>query len=336
MREEFMSFEGNTALFSLDFSSTEPDIDFVRLKLNDLPRARWHGLGPRISHAVHGRIDLDHHEETSAFSLDGRFLSCSSSGARRIGFAEHKIILDLELPARVHLGYAHDLQEAFALWHRWNGSKLDITPISNEFEWHYAHTNAAGLLGSLSFSGASPNAFHRLNRAIARNITQSNGWKVADLFLCQPDITLPVEFRRNLPPGLIPANNAVREQNRYSKIRAGLSQYWKFCEQRWIERGIPALAHPSILYPDECVFIDREDILCSGPDLLCSPNLRTTGKVAELVLPHGQWVHLWTSRIYHEGRVSIFAPHGNPALFYRAESDYAWLFDSIRQIASRL
>ncbi|MCX8014198.1 MAG: hypothetical protein N3A02_07910, partial [Rectinema sp.] len=53
-------------------------------------------------------------------------------------------------------------------------------------------------------------------------------------------------------------------------------------------------------------------------------------------LPQGQWIHLWTSRCYPSGRWTVYAPPGTPALFYRAESDFSWLFDSVRQMAGRL
>ena len=83
-------------------------------------------------------------------------------------------------------------------------------------------------------------------------------------------------------------------------------------------------------------FDTRDDLLFSGPDLIFAPNLIRKGELCELALPSGEWVHLWTSRRYYGGKTTVHAPKGNPALFYRAESEYAWLFDSIRQMASRL
>jgi len=343
MREEFRGLGTFAAIFSLYFSSPDPEIDSLRLRFHDVPRAQWNGLGPRASHVVHGRIELPSQVQTAAFALDGRFLQCQSTGARSLYFGDGSFVLTLDLPAEVHVGYAHNPAEACSLWHGWDqrvqsqrGGTGPLTHGASQEAVRIMSKDAAGLLGSLSFSGAEPEAFQHLNLSIAKSACGQEDWKIADLMLCQPDLTLPPIFRREIPQGLNMSGNRMRAQNRYARIRSGFAQYWEFCVRRWEEKGMPALQHPSILLPHEKTFAKRDDLLFSGPDLIFSPNLSGRGDVCSLILPEGAWIHLWTSRVYSSGKVMVHAPFGAPALFYRAESEYAWLFDSIRQIASRL
>lgn len=359
MREEFSAFSPEpspasgrasgayAAIFSLYFSALDPAIDFVKLRFHDIPCAQWNGLGPRKSHAVKGRIALLQPEQTAAFALDGRFLLCLSAGPRFLSFDDGSFVLRMELPAEVHIGYARSPEEACSLWHGWRRktqvqrvqapSSSPALPLKAPLNVpHLDARDGAGLLGSLSFSGAGPEAFQRLNLSIVRSARGQEDWKIVDLMLCQSDVTLPPLFRREIPPELHIPGDRRRMVTRYAKIRAGLVQYWEFCQRRWEETGLPALQHPSISMPRDTLFAARDDILFSGPDLLFAPNLGRTGEVCPCLLPAGQWIHLWTSRVYSSGRVTVHAPFGMPAVFYRVESEYAWLFDSIRQIASRL
>ncbi len=335
MREELKARGAYAAIFSLYFSSPNPTIDSLRLRFHDIPQAQWNGLGPRSSHAVSGRVALLQSEQTAAFALDGRFLQCRSAGARSLYFGNGSFVLTLDLPAEVHIGYAQSPVEACSLWHGWDqGAQVRHAVAQSSSLVNFR--DGAGLLGSLSFSGVEPEAFQRLNLSIARSARGQEDWKIADLMLCQPDVTLPPVFRREIPQELNIPDNRTRARNRYAKIRAGLAQYWEFCQRCWEDKGLPALRHPSMLMPRDPTFAERDDLLFSGPDLIFSPNLSGRGDVCSFVLPEGEWIHFWTSRVYSSGKVTVHAPFGMPALFYRAESEYAWLFDSIRQIASRL
>ncbi len=351
MREEFEGLDHAAyrpsaawdAIFSLYFSSLDPAIDFLKLRFHDIPGARWNGLGPRSSHVVRGRIVLTQMQQTAAFALDGRFLQCISQGLRSLSFEDGSLVLTLELPAEVHMGYAQSPEDACSLWYDWNrraqvkgAPALSSSSMLSLYPPHLDARDSAGLLGSLSFSGAVPEAFQQLNLAIVQSACGQEDWKIADLMLCQPDITLPTVFRRGIPQELTIPVNRTRAHSRYAKIRAGLTQYWEFCQRRWEETGLPALQHPSISMPRDSTFAERDDLLFSGPDLIFSPNLSGKGDVCSFILPEGEWIHFWTSRVYSSGRVTVHAPFGMPALFYRAESEYAWLFDSIRQMASRL
>lgn len=369
MREEFRAMQSgasladrsrdvHTAIFSLYFSSLDKNIDSVRLHFHDMPNARWNGLGPREQHLVRGMVALPPGSRSAGFAMDGRFVFCSSEGERKIRFGRAEMFFDLNLPAEVHFGYARTPAEACRLWRHSFGS-VDASFDNPDELRRGAHNEnsqtlatasgaraysvlipqeAAGLLGSLSFSGAGPEDYQKLNMAVAQAVHQGSIWKYASLMLCQPDIVLPVQFRREISNVFTSLGDILpgRMKNRYAKIRAGLEKYWEFCRMQWTEDGIPALLHPSLLYPQDVALESRDDLLMAGPDMVFAPNLKEKGELASLVLPEGEWIHFWTSRIYPSGRVTVHAPAGVPALFYRAGSEYSWLFDSVRQVASRL
>jgi hypothetical protein len=347
----------NTAIFSLYFSSLNREIDSVRLSFHDMPNARWNGLGPREQHLARGTIVLPLRTRSAGFSMDGRFVFCSSEGERKLRFGDAEMRFDLDLPCEVHFGYARAPAEACGLWWHSFGS-LDFS-LGNSDESHgivqreasqtqstraaraYAGINpqeAAGLLGSLSFSGAGPEDYQQINIAVAQAVHEGTIWKYVNLMLCQPDIVLPAQFRREIGNAFLSLGDILpaRLKNRYAKIRAGLETYWEFCGRQWREEGIPALLHPSLLYPQDAALESRNDLLMAGTDMIFAPNLKEKGELVSLMLPEGEWVHFWTSRIYPSGRVTVHAPSGAPALFYRAGSEYSWLFDSVRQVASRL
>jgi alpha-glucosidase len=56
----------------------------------------------------------------------------------------------------------------------------------------------------------------------------------------------------------------------------------------------------------------------------------------DLDLPDDDWVHLWSSRRFGGGPVCVEAPPGCPAVFFRASSGFAGLFDTIRRSARRI
>ena len=73
-----------------------------------------------------------------------------------------------------------------------------------------------------------------------------------------------------------------------------------------------------------------------GRDLLVAPVSRPERELWEAWLPDDQWVHLWTSREFRGGAVTIDAPLGYPPVFYRAASPWAGLFDTLRKSLTKM
>jgi alpha-glucosidase len=73
-----------------------------------------------------------------------------------------------------------------------------------------------------------------------------------------------------------------------------------------------------------------------GRDLMIAPVLSPRAALTELYLPEDEWVHLWSSRGFRGGYVAVESPQGYPAVFYRAASPFAPLFDALRRTAKRI
>lgn len=127
-----------------------------------------------------------------------------------------------------------------------------------------------------------------------------------------------------------------RLSRRAATIFAGLRPYHEFCRQRWQVLGLPETVQPAVYYPGDRRLWERDDEFLYGPDLLVAPQEDGRGGPRELVLPDDTWVHFWTSRVFPGGAVVVDAHPDRPAVFYRRDSDFARLFDTLRQLATRL
>jgi len=131
-----------------------------------------------------------------------------------------------------------------------------------------------------------------------------------------------------------------RQVRRAATIFARLQPYHLFCRNRWQEAHVPEIVHPGVYYPGEQGLWERSDEFLYGPDILVVPFKEDKGKALygprELILPSDGWVHLWTSRVYPGGQTFVDTQAGRPAVFYRQNSEFARLFDTIRQMSTRL
>lgn len=118
-----------------------------------------------------------------------------------------------------------------------------------------------------------------------------------------------------------------------------LHPYRRQCAELWRRTGIPFWHHPAMRYPAENGLWELDDQFMSGPDLLIAPRTEASkGKEStsrRLCLPDDGWIHLWTSRRFGKGWTVVADPPGKPAVFYRARSSFAGLFDELRKKATR-
>ncbi|MDP2790436.1 MAG: glycoside hydrolase family 31 protein [Rectinemataceae bacterium] len=119
-------------------------------------------------------------------------------------------------------------------------------------------------------------------------------------------------------------------------IYSMLKSYRDHCSDEWVKKGIPALAHPALMYPAEPGLLKLNDQYMFGPDLIVAPSQEGIRQPRRLFLPDDEWIHLWTSRHYHGGTTVVHAPEGRPAIFYRSRSSFAALFNALRIMATRL
>lgn len=123
---------------------------------------------------------------------------------------------------------------------------------------------------------------------------------------------------------------------RMSDIHAALKPYHEAVAGEGQDLGLPDIRHPYLHYEDEEELHHRDWQYLYGRDLLVAPSLAAGAELTEVFLPADDWVHLWSSRNFHGGLVTVDSPLGFPAVFYRSSSPYAALFDSIRRTARRL
>lgn len=122
---------------------------------------------------------------------------------------------------------------------------------------------------------------------------------------------------------------------RMTEIYAALKPYHLAVANEYRNEGLPAVRHPSVQYGSESELHHRDYQYLYGRDLLVAPALEAGQGLTELYLPQDGWIHLWSSRGFKGGLVTVESPLGCPAVFYRAASPFASLFDSIRRTSRK-
>jgi alpha-glucosidase len=121
---------------------------------------------------------------------------------------------------------------------------------------------------------------------------------------------------------------------RFTRIWVALVPYLRRLGEEAAHDGLP-LQRPLFLHhADDPATYAIQDQYLYGRDLLVAP-VHAAGAVEwTAYLPAGaEWVHLWTGgRHDGGGRVRVAAPIGAPPVFYRAGSDFADLFESLRAV----
>lgn len=113
-----------------------------------------------------------------------------------------------------------------------------------------------------------------------------------------------------------------------TKVHVALKPYLADLVSENAEKGIPVM-RPLLLHYDEERFYSMKDQYLLGPDLLVAPVLKKRARKREVVLPEGEWIHLFTKKAYAGGTHIIAAPLLQPPVFYRKGSPYTRIFETI-------
>jgi len=117
---------------------------------------------------------------------------------------------------------------------------------------------------------------------------------------------------------------------RLTKIHAALKPYIRHCIEQ-AQTGIPAMR------PD---FWENGSFECSrdpyayffGDDLFVAPVIEAKAKSRTVFLPEGSWRCFWCGKSYEGGKAyTVRAPLGKIPVFYRSDSSFAALFESIEK-----
>jgi alpha-glucosidase len=122
---------------------------------------------------------------------------------------------------------------------------------------------------------------------------------------------------------------------RMSGVYAALKPYHLAVAAELLDEGLPPLRHPWIHYEADCQARSLVYQYLYGRDLMVAPAPSPRALLTTLYLPEDEWVHLWSSRSFRGGSVTVDSPPGYPAVFYRAASPFAALFDALRRGTKR-
>jgi alpha-glucosidase len=112
---------------------------------------------------------------------------------------------------------------------------------------------------------------------------------------------------------------------RMTGIFTSLKPYHQALSDEYQKRGTPPMRHLWLHYPDDAQVYTRklQYQYLYGPDLLVAPIYKRNGRTRRAYLPSDDWVHLWTGRRFERGWARVSAKPGEPAVFYRASSEWS-------------
>ena len=122
----------------------------------------------------------------------------------------------------------------------------------------------------------------------------------------------------------------------WSRVHCALAPYVRdLCDQAALT-GLPLQRPLFVEYPADRALHAVHDQYLYGADLLVAPVITQGASARNVVLPGDHaWRHLWSGADYPPGTHSIAAPIGQPPVFYRADSGYAALFETLAGMIAR-
>ena len=117
---------------------------------------------------------------------------------------------------------------------------------------------------------------------------------------------------------------------RMSQVHARLAPYVRALSDEAVATGLP-LQRPLFLHYDDPAYYDVQDQYLYGADMLVAPVVEADRTERDVILPPGEWVHLWSGTHYAQGTHAIAAPYGQPPVFTRKDSPFAPLFASVKE-----
>ncbi|TCS41058.1 alpha-glucosidase [Reinekea marinisedimentorum] len=116
---------------------------------------------------------------------------------------------------------------------------------------------------------------------------------------------------------------------RMTKIFKHLKPYIKAASKENAEKGMPIQRPLFMHYEQDNEAYEIKFQYLFGRDLLVAPVYNQGEVEKEVYLPEDEWVHVWSGETYTGGWVTVDAPIGRPAVFYRKASKDAELLKGI-------
>lgn len=119
---------------------------------------------------------------------------------------------------------------------------------------------------------------------------------------------------------------------RMTTVFTTLKPYIKAAVAQNAKSGLPVMRPLFLHYEDDARCYELKYQYLFGRDLLVAPVHEQGCKTWTLYLPPDAWVNLWTGETCGGGDITVDAPLGKPPVFYRADSEWAALFSTLRAL----
>lgn len=119
---------------------------------------------------------------------------------------------------------------------------------------------------------------------------------------------------------------------RMTTVFTTLKPYIKAAVAQNAKSGLPVMRPLFLHYEDDARAYTLKYQYLFGRDLLVAPVHEEGRHDWTLYLPQDNWVNVWTGETCQGGEVTVAAPLGKPPVFYRQQSEWADLFNTLRHI----
>ncbi len=121
----------------------------------------------------------------------------------------------------------------------------------------------------------------------------------------------------------------VEEFATNSRLYVELKPYRDHVYDEYYNDHVPMMRPMFFHFAEEEAFVNKRQYLF-GRDLLVAPVVRPSISKWKVYLPKAKWVQVFTHKAYEGGQwIEVDAPLGQPIAFYREESSFAPLFESL-------
>ena len=115
---------------------------------------------------------------------------------------------------------------------------------------------------------------------------------------------------------------------RFSRLHAALAPYVRSLRDEAAATGLPIQRPLFLLDPDPALFA-VQDSYAYGSDIIVAPVIEEGATHRSLVLPAGEWRHLWSGNPFTAGPAEVAAAIGQPPVFTRVGSAFSPLFEAL-------
>lgn len=125
----------------------------------------------------------------------------------------------------------------------------------------------------------------------------------------------------------------IRQFARMSRVFSAMKPYIKQAVALNAQSGLPVMRPLFLHYEEDAHTYSLKYQYLFGRDLLVAPVHEEGRSDWTLYLPQDSWINLWTGEPHSGGcDVTVAAPIGQPPVFYRANSEWADLFASLKAL----